>query len=123
MKRNDMNKSQLPSIGQRTQIAASSAMKIEPQVTESQLADDIIYVSITIPVSISPRGRNPPRCDLKLEKNRWAQRVVRQIYDGCDSEQQLMRNGSAVTTPPKSVLKVLEAIDEAIKKATCGKAE
>jgi len=90
---------------------------IETVETVAEIPDDIIYVTITIPVSKSPRGRKPPRCDLKLERNRAYQSVVRQIFDGCDVMQTTLRNGVAISTPPKAVLKLLELVDDAIRKA------
>jgi len=77
----------------------------QPQTApeESPTADDIVYVTITIPVSVAPRGRLFNRIDTKLKTN-MHRRICRQIYDGGDTS----RSGA--------MLSILESIDAQLRK-------
>lgn len=86
-------------------VAAVEQAVPQPQTAleEPPTADDIVYVTITIPVSVAPRGRLFNRIDTKLKTN-MHRRICRQIYDGGDTS----RSGA--------MLSILESIDAQLRK-------
>lgn len=103
-------KNALPTLAPVEDVATVEQAVPQPQAApeESPTADDIVYVTITIPVSVAPRGRLFNRIDTKLKTN-LHRRVCRQIYDGGDS------------TRAGAMLGILESIDVELRKI--GKSE
>lgn len=94
--------------GQRNALPTMAPTKNVATVAQAQselppVSSDIVYVTITVPVSVAPRGRLFNRIDTKLKTN-LHRRICRQIFDGGDTS----RSGA--------MLSILESIDAELRK-------
>lgn len=96
-------------------VGIEPAEVVETATPMDNAPDDIVYVTITVPVSRKPLGRLSDRCDLRNMRGRHKS-IARQIYDGYDRTLGRLNNGAEIRTQGRAVLKMFELLDAELKR-------